>query len=304
MINHSGSEIRLSVALVTRNRAESLARTLASLDRQWPKPHEVIISDDSDIDSEVAVNSALACEYSYKYVRGPRRGLYANRNFVARLCVGTHIRTMDDDHEFPENHIADCLIAINKEPGTIWTIGEFYPSDKIRTLPAPIAGQLHPRGYSYSPKEIKDYYGISCGATIYPRSVVDKNLLNLEIYKFGILYLEYGARLFKKGYTIKPLNTTFIIHHYDENNRSVSSNDITNGAQVFSMIMLSFYHMRTLKNILLTSLEIVKNLLLQKYTLKVVKDALSHYRSETKGLMQYSKAVYSLFLAVLGSVLY
>ncbi|MCP2045729.1 glycosyltransferase involved in cell wall biosynthesis [Pontibacter sp. HSC-36F09] len=259
-----------------------MARTLESLDKQKPKPYEVVISDDSDIDSVIALNSALAQKYSYKYVRGPGKGLYANRNFVATQCVGTHIRTMDDDHEFPENHITDCTIAINKEPETIWTIGEFYPSDKIKALPAPIAGQLHPRGYSYSPKEMKDYYGISCGATIYPRSVVDRKILNFEMYKFGILYLEYGVRLFKKGYTIKPLDSTFIIHHYDENNRSVNSSDITNSAQVFSMLMLSFYHMKNFKNIFFTSAEIGKNLVLKRYPLKVVKDALTHYRNATR----------------------
>src|SRR4030095_1228767 len=138
MISHFNSGIKLSVALVTRNRAESLARTLKNLSRQILQPYEVIISDDSDIEVMVALNIELALRYGCKYIKGPGRGLYANRNFVAKQCSGTHIRTMDDDHEFPENHLIECLRAIKEEPKTIWTIGEFYPTDKVRNLPAPV----------------------------------------------------------------------------------------------------------------------------------------------------------------------
>ena len=41
-------EARLSVALVTRNRAASLERTLQSLRSQSVEPWEVVVSDDSD----------------------------------------------------------------------------------------------------------------------------------------------------------------------------------------------------------------------------------------------------------------
>ena len=284
MTNLTNSVEKLSVALVTRNRAESLARTLESLKRQNIQPFEIVISDDSDIETEIRLNKKLALQYSCKYVQGPERGLYANRNFVAKHCSGTHIRTMDDDHEFPENHINECIKAINEEQNTIWTIGEYYPPDKTRSLPAPIAGQLHPRGYSYPPKNINKYYGISCGASIYPRSVIDRNILNLECYKFGILYLEYGARLYKNGYVIKPLNSTYVIHHYDENNRSVSSKEIIRSAEIFSMLMLSFYHMREFKKYSLTTLEIIKKIIFDNYSLSTVYGAYLQYQKESQTL--------------------
>src|SRR3954454_3566516 len=107
MINPSNSNIKLSVALVTRNRPDSLRRTLESLKQQSLQPYEVIISDDSDNETLIAVNNELAQKYSCRYIKGPGKGLYANRNFVARHCSGTHIRTMDDDHEFPENHLVE-----------------------------------------------------------------------------------------------------------------------------------------------------------------------------------------------------
>jgi glycosyltransferase involved in cell wall biosynthesis len=281
MVNRTGSNIKLSIALVTRNRSCSLARTLESLSKQSIQPYEVVISDDSDMQSMIDLNSELALKYGYTYITGPRKGLYGNRNFVAKQCSGTHIRTMDDDHEFPQNHLTNCIKAIEEERDTIWTIGEYYPSDKIRTLPAPIPGQLHPRGYSYAPKNLKKYYGISCGASIYPRCVVDRNILNVESYKFGILYLEYGARLYKNGYTIKPLSTTYIIHHYDQDNRSVTSEEVIESARIFSMLMFSFYHMHTFKNYFLTIGEIVRNLMLRRYPLKIIRQAYLQYKKES-----------------------
>ncbi len=278
------TNIRLSVALVTRNRADSLARTLDSLRKQNLHPYEVIISDDSDIHAIVSLNKKLANKYGCKYIKGPARGLYANRNFAAKQCNGTHIRTMDDDHEFPENHLNECYNSIEKEPNTIWTIGEYYPTDRLRPLPAPIAGQLHPRGYSYAPKNTKNYYGISCGASIYPRSVVDRNILNLECFKFGILYLEYGARLYKRGYTIKPLRTTYIIHYYDQNNRSISSKEVIQSAEVFTMLMVSLKHMKTIKNYVLTTAEILKRIVSQEYSLRLVKNAYLIFREESRKL--------------------
>jgi glycosyltransferase involved in cell wall biosynthesis len=280
----SNSHINLSIALVTRNRAESLARTLQNLREQDVQPFEVIISDDSDVQGIISINKELAQKYGCKYVTGPFRGLYANRNFVAKHCSGTHIRTMDDDHEFPVGHIRACLEAIESDRDAIWTIGEFYPSDQERLLPAPIPGQLHPRGFSFTPSNINEYYGISCGASIYPRSVVDNNIMNLETYRFGLLYLEYGARLFNHGYRIKFLDTTYILHDYDENNRSINCEQTISSARLFSMFMLSFYHKRSIRNILLTLIQVSTELIRRYYSLSLALSAYFQYKKEVKSL--------------------
>jgi glycosyltransferase involved in cell wall biosynthesis len=272
----------LSIAIVTRNRPDSLQKTLDSLSIQNAQPFEIIISDDSDSDEMIEANKKVALIYGAKHILGPQKGLYANRNFVARHSLGTHFRTMDDDHEFPDNHIAICLEAIEQNADAIWTIGEYCSPDPNRSLPAPVPGQLHPMGYSYSPTDMSTYFGISCGATIYPKKVVEKNVLNLETYMFGILYLEYGSRLYNKGYTLKHLNTTFIIHHSDINNRSISSMKIINGAKVFCMFMLSFYHQRSIKNIAFTYYAILKELLTKKYTLSLVFESYRNFKKVVK----------------------
>ena len=60
---------------------------------------------------------------------------------------------------------------------------------------------------------------ISDGATIYPRQVFTENRM-LERFLFGSAYLEFGARLKARGYRIRQLSTTYIIHHFVEGRRS------------------------------------------------------------------------------------
>ena len=281
------AKLALSVAIVTRNRPESLQMTLDSLAKQLPRPFEILISDDSNTEAMVASNQQLAQQYGCRYLSGPQRGLYANRNFVARHMAGTHLRTMDDDHEFPENHLQVCMEAIAADDSAVWTIGEYFPSDAERPLPSPVPGQLHPRGFSYPPPDMAQYYGISCGASIYPRAVVDDGILNLESYKFGILYLEYGARLLNSGYRIKCLDRTYVIHHMVES--SVTSREIIDSARVFSMLMLSFLHRKTLGNQLLTSAQILSEIFRGRYSPQLVLNAYREYKLRAKELKE-SKA--------------
>ncbi len=105
----------LSVALVTRNRPASLARTLAPLRKQSVQPQEVVIADDSDDEWAPQVR-AIARAYGCRYAVGPKRGLCPNRNAPALACRATHIRTIDDDHEFPAGHIEACIAAIIRDP--------------------------------------------------------------------------------------------------------------------------------------------------------------------------------------------
>ena len=118
------NEIRLSVALVTRNRPGSLRRCLESLRAQSVQPFEVVVSDDSS--KEFAdENRRIAAEFCCRHEEGPGRGLYANRNAAALRCAGTHMRTVDDDHTFPPDHFEQCRAAVEEDPCAVWTTGEW-----------------------------------------------------------------------------------------------------------------------------------------------------------------------------------
>jgi glycosyltransferase involved in cell wall biosynthesis len=253
---------RLSVALVTRNRAESLQRTLESLRAQDVQPWEVVVSDDSDDEVASAVES-LARDFDCRYVRGLRRGLYANRNRAARACRGTHIRTIDDDHEFPRGHFRECLRAIRADPRAIWIIGEFVPGEEFRPPPH-CPAQLHPRGFSVTPPDPDRCWALADGASIFPREVFDRGNCYVEFFVFGASYLEFGSRLYWLGYHIRFLAETYVVHHFDASNRSYADQEIDIGSRVFSTLCHSFIYQPTFHNKTLTLLQMGRELLVHR----------------------------------------
>lgn len=231
------SSYTLSVALVTRNRLDSLRRTLVSLCAQSVQPYEVVVSDDSD-DSHAEEIRAIVKEFGFRYLRGPRRGLYANRNHVVRMCSGTHVRSMDDDHEFPPGHFEQCMSAIRSDPRSVWIIGEFLPQHLGANSTPGCPGEWQAAGYSAMPSDPQNCAAISDGASLYPMGIFSRGLRFSEDYKFGAAYLEFGWLLKHLGYRIRFLKTTHIIHHYDEGARSWMSEEINSGAAVYASFCL------------------------------------------------------------------
>lgn len=225
------NDIKLSVALVTRNRPDSLNRCLKSLRNQNHQPFEVVISDDSDsaISSEI---QAIAVRWNCRYILGPHRGLYANRNHAALACLGTHIRTMDDDHEFPENHFQITQKLVESDANSIWLIGEYW-EQPTSLSPFYLPGEIQPRGYSKPPQNLDDCFAISDGSAIYPKQIFDNHRF-LETFKFGSLYLEFGARLKALGFRIRCCTDTYIIHHYLAGERSFSDENMQRKAAFLS----------------------------------------------------------------------
>lgn len=246
----------ISVALVTRNRPESLRRTLTSLRCQDTQPAEIVVSDDSDEPHCYAVE-ALAQSFSCRYIRGPRRGLYANRNAAAMACTGTHVRSMDDDHEFPASHFLMCQRAVVADQHSVWIIGEFLLGAKQNGSPD-CPGQLNARGYSSAPVDPDNCWSLACGASIFPRSIFSLGIMNAEFFRFGASYLEFGSRLSWLGKRIRFLTNTHIIHHFDHTKRSYCDQREMLASQVFAMLCHSQMYKPCVKNKLLAMGEIMK----------------------------------------------
>jgi glycosyltransferase involved in cell wall biosynthesis len=244
----------MSVALVTRNRPDSLQRVLTSLRAQSCQPWEVVVSDDSNAD-DAAHSAHIAGDFNCRYIQGPRRGLYANRNRAALACGGTHVRTMDDDHEFPPEHMAECMAALAGDHRSIWIIGERGPGAGTQSPTYP-PGQLHPRGFSYLPPNGEACWAIADGATIYPRALFDNGVRYAEDFKFGFAYLEFGSLLHWLGYTIKYLRSTYIIHHMDLQRRSFMDARTDMASRYFAMMCHSLIYQPTAMNMIHCSLGI------------------------------------------------
>jgi glycosyltransferase involved in cell wall biosynthesis len=206
------SSVQLSVALVTCDRPDALERGLASLRSQNVQPMEVIVSDDSHSDRSELVRD-LTAEYGGIYCAGPRQGLYANRNFAALHCRGSHIRTMDDDHILPLDHFSRCIDAVKSDPSSIWTVGEMGFLDGVVVGVAETAKQLGPAGVGEKIEDRNNNWGIADGSTIYPREVFDRGFRMVEEFGFGSSYLEFGAYLYKNGWRCRCIPDAQVKHY-------------------------------------------------------------------------------------------
>jgi glycosyltransferase involved in cell wall biosynthesis len=238
---------QLSIALATRNRPDSLLRCLASLRLQSAQPDEILISDDSDAPAAAEVRE-LAAEYGAKYTQGPRRGLYANRNFSILACSGTHIRTMDDDHEFPPGHFEACIGSIRADPESIWIITEYIPPDQPKAAPHRCPPQLISGGFSLWPDDPQNCWAIADGASIYPRSIFERGFRFAEDFTFGAAYLEFGSLLFSRGVRMRQIVETYVIHHFNANTRSVMNKEVDLGARLFASYCHSFLYQPSAHN--------------------------------------------------------
>ncbi|MCL1470613.1 glycosyltransferase family 2 protein [Argonema antarcticum] len=233
-------EISLSIALVTRNRPESLERCLKSLRSQSIQPFEVVVSDDSD--PELAPKTeALAKYWDCRYIKGPQRGLYANRNYTALACKGTHIRTMDDDHLLPEGHMEQCMEAVWFDPKSIWTTGEmgFINGEYCGT--SQTATQLYPSGVAGSVTDVDDNWAIADGATIYPKEVFDRGHRMVEWFPFGSSYLEFGAYLYYHGFRSRCIPGALIKHYADQTILTRRNNISVIESQLYASLCFNFF---------------------------------------------------------------
>ena len=233
-------EIRISVALVTRNRPESLERCLESLRSQDIQPFEVVVSDDSDPDL-APKTAAVANYWQCRYITGLRQGLYANRNHVALACQGTHIRTMDDDHVLPDGHMKQCLEAVYSDPKSIWTTGEISFVDGEYYGTSETATQLCASGVGSQVTDVDDNWAIADGSTIYPKEVFEQGHTMVEWFPFGSSYLEFGAYFYARGFRSRCIPGALVEHYAEPTTLKRQDNISVIESQLYASLCFNLY---------------------------------------------------------------
>lgn len=278
----------MSIACVTRDRPDSLHRTLSAVRAQDGGVSEIVVSDDSTQPANCAKVERIVNDLGCRYLTGPRRGLYANRNAAACACTGSHVRTMDDDHEFPPGHFEVCAAAIRGRPDAIWVIGEVWPETPGRSSVHWRPGQLDARGYSRPATRGRASWAMSDGASILPRTVFDAGHRMIEDFKFGASYLEWGSRMHWLGYLIYELDSTHVIHHFDPDNRSYSDPEEELAARLFAAVMHSGVYQPYLRNRLVTGVEMIKSMARGRRSgMHAARRALSLYQKRRKAYIQH-----------------
>jgi glycosyltransferase involved in cell wall biosynthesis len=110
------SRFNISVVIATRNRAESLKDTLASLTRQSRKPDEVVVVDNASSDHTRDVALKFVDSLNLKYVYEAKRGIPYARNAGIQNAGGDIIAFVDDDCVADENWLKNLEIPFVKDP--------------------------------------------------------------------------------------------------------------------------------------------------------------------------------------------
>jgi glycosyltransferase involved in cell wall biosynthesis len=112
-----GSSAGIVSALVcTRNRAESLVRTVRSLLKTDAPRFELIVMDQSDGDETERALRVFSDDPRLRHVRSSARGKGAALNEGLRLALGGVVVCTDDDCEAPPNWARDMTSALELQP--------------------------------------------------------------------------------------------------------------------------------------------------------------------------------------------
>jgi hypothetical protein len=134
------SELTVSVAIVTRNRARLLGLALQSLVEQERPPDQVIVVDNASADQTPAMVNAFAGRLNLKLVREEKIGIPFARNTAMKHCTGDIVALMDDDCVAESGWLKELEIPFLKNPHIGAVGGSVLPLEGQRELVARFFG--------------------------------------------------------------------------------------------------------------------------------------------------------------------
>ena len=102
---------RISVCIATHERPERLRGTIAALERQTLRPHEVVISDSSRVEDPALLRALAASPLGIKRVRSEKRALPWQRWWAFCHATGDILFFLDDDIVLREDGVATLARA-------------------------------------------------------------------------------------------------------------------------------------------------------------------------------------------------
>jgi GT2 family glycosyltransferase len=205
MSAHNCTGPTVSAVIITRHRPEMLQQTIQSLTEMAYPLAEIIVSDDS---SNNSTRSMLArCYPGAIYIKGPQRGIAANRNSGIRAASSDYILMMDDDIIVQSNFLCLALHGDNFRNNSV-----YFPAVKDGE------SVYSPKGISYLGFHTREYAlgeartTLSSCSFVMPTVVRDEVLFDEGITLYGYEEVDFGYRLFRKGYDIRLVPDCVNIH--------------------------------------------------------------------------------------------
>jgi len=182
----------LCVAICTRNRPEQLAECLHSLEASDLVDEVIVSSDGSDEETEKVARSVAGKFRRFSFLRGPRRGLAANRNNCIPAVRSAYVLFLDDDARLSASFVEVALSAAG--PDRLVTGWELRNDGKVTPHDPDFLGfqRLAPSG---APK------GIVINSTLFPTAFLRSRSFD-DFYKFGSEEIDIAFGATKRGLKI------------------------------------------------------------------------------------------------------
>lgn len=207
---------KISVIIITRNRAKALSRCLSSLVEQSHLPNKVVIVDNASEDDTKKVILSFKKKLPIKYVYEEKIGIPYARNRGIKAASGTILLMLDDDCE-AENTWVERMAATHKKYPKAWVIqGRSYslPTEKSYSLYAEFARFLHLRHCTKEQNlNIKEFFSKD------PKHELEILTCDTKNFSIKTSYLKkYNLSFDEQFYTLSCGEDTDLGHQITEKN--------------------------------------------------------------------------------------
>jgi len=160
---------RVSVIMPTYDRADTIRRSIASVQAQTDPDWELVLVDDGSRDDTADVVAAIAQrDARIRYIRQDNQGVAGARNRALRASRGAHIAFLDSDDEwlphhlelsgrffeaFPDEHVLTTELFEDFGRGHVV---KHYRAECSDRYPA-MARQIGSKNFALPPDETDDY---------------------------------------------------------------------------------------------------------------------------------------------------
>ncbi len=185
----------LAILICTCDRPDLLRRCLAAIAAGTVPPTEVLVSDDSP---DGGATAAVCADFpGVRYMRGPRRGLCANRNALIRAARGDFVSLLDDDGILSPSFVAQALTLIADLPAKTLVTGSVIERQGLVEVP----GSPYFLGFmGKSPNGRIANMQMNCN--LFPRRAFQEALFDEAIF-YGYDEVDICAALLSRGYSIR-----------------------------------------------------------------------------------------------------
>ena len=192
--------MKISLCICTRNRPQDLAKALASVYKSLLLPTQIIVSDDSDDLQAAQTQAACAAVLGITYIRGPRRGLSANRNCCLDFLADDieAVAYIDDDVVVRPEFLREAANALAAAPlKTIVTGRENKNGVEITPHNCSFWGHQE-----VPPQGEQDYHTVVINTALFPRKLFEGARFD-EALKYGSEEADICAQAEAFGYRIR-----------------------------------------------------------------------------------------------------